>query len=135
MTDCHQVSNNLISALRANKLLRKSCQGYLTLVRNTQVDEEKLEYVPIVCDFPDVFPEEFHGLPHDREIEFSIDLIRSIPPISIPPYRMTPTELNELREQLQDLLNKGFIRASTFPWGAPILFAKKKDGSMQLCIE
>ena len=129
------VPNNLISSLRANKLLRRGCQGYLALIRNIQAGEEKLENVPIVCEFSDVFPEELPGLSLDREIEFSVDLIPGTQPISIPPYRMAPAELKELREQLQDLLDKGFIRASTSPWDAPVLFVKKKDGSMQLCVD
>ncbi|CAJ2633781.1 unnamed protein product [Trifolium pratense] len=127
--------HNLISALRANKLLRRGCQGYLAVVTNIQWDEGKLEKVPIASEFPDVFPEDLPGLPPDREIEFSIELVPDTQPISIPPYRMAPAELKELKEQLQDLLDKGFIRASTSPWGAPVLFVKKKDGSMRLCVD
>jgi hypothetical protein len=127
--------HNLISALRANKLLRRGCQGYLAVINDLQRGEGSLEKVPIACEFQDVFPEELPGLPPDREIEFSIDLVPNTQPISIPPYRMAPAELKELKEQLQDLLDKGFIRASTSPWGAPVLFVKKKDGSMRLCID
>ena len=85
--------------------------------------------------FPDVFSEDLPGLPPDREAEFTIDLVPSIGPISKAPYRMVPTELKELKEKLQDLLDKGFIRTSASPWGAPVLFVKKKDGSMRLCID
>ena len=85
--------------------------------------------------FPDVFSEDLPGLPPDREVEFTIDLVPSIGPISKAPYRMVLTELKELKEQLQDLLDKGFIRTSASPWGAPVLFVKKKDGSMRLCID
>ena len=85
--------------------------------------------------FPDVFFEDLPGLPPDREVEFTIDLVPSIGPISKAPYRMVLTELKELKEQLQDLLDKGFIRTSASPWGAPVLFVKKKDGSMRLCID
>ena len=85
--------------------------------------------------FPDVFSEDLPGLPPDREVEFTIDLVPSIGPISKAPYRMAPTELKELKEQLQDLLDKGFIRPSASPWGALVLFVKKKDGSMRLCID
>ncbi|CAJ2662068.1 unnamed protein product [Trifolium pratense] len=127
--------HNLISALRANRLLRRGCQGYLAVVTNIQWGEGKLEKIPIASEFPDVFPEDLPGLPPDREIEFSIELIPDTQPISIPPYRMAPAELKELKEQLQDLLDKGFIRASTSPWGAPVLFVKKKDGSMRLCVD
>ncbi|CAJ2645621.1 unnamed protein product [Trifolium pratense] len=127
--------HNLISALRANRLLRRGCQGYLAVVTNIQWGEGKLEKILIASEFPDVFPEDLPGLPPDREIEFSIELVPDTQPISIPPYRMAPAELKELKEQLQDLLDKGFIRASTSPWGAPVLFVKKKDGSMRLCVD
>ncbi|XP_073219602.1 uncharacterized protein [Cicer arietinum] len=129
------VPHNQISALATNKLMRRGCQVYLTVVRDTQVAEEKLEKISIACEFPDVFPKELPGLPPDREIEFSIDLVPNTHPISIPPYRMAPAELKELREHLQDLLDKGFIRPSSSPWGAPVLFVKKKDGSMRLCVD
>src|SRR5262249_34828909 len=71
----------------------------------------------------------------DREIEFCIDVVAGTAPISLPPYRMAPAELRELKEQLQELLDQGFIRPSTSPWGAPVLFVKKKDGSLRLCID
>ena len=75
------------------------------------------------------------GLPPDRELEFAIYLLPSTTPISIPPYRMSPTELKELKVQLQDLVHKGFVRPNVSPWGAPVLFVKKKDGSFRLCID
>ncbi|XP_073222488.1 uncharacterized protein [Cicer arietinum] len=109
------VPHNQISALTTSKLMRRGCQAYLALVRNTQVAEEKLEKFPIACEFPDVFPEELLGLSPDREIEFSIDLFPNTHPISIPSYRMALAELKELREQLQDFLDKGFIRPSSSP--------------------
>ena len=74
-------------------------------------------------------------MPPDREIEFSIDLLLGSGPISKALYRMAPVELKELKEELQELLDKGFIRPSVSPWGAPVLFVKKKDGSMRLCID
>ncbi|GJT04956.1 hypothetical protein Tco_0839418 [Tanacetum coccineum] len=83
----------------------------------------------------DVFPDELPGLPPAREIEFGIELIPSAEPISKAPYRMAPVELKELKEQLQEMLENGFIRPSVSPWGAPVLFVKKKDGSMRLCID
>ena len=89
----------------------------------------------LFVNFPDVFPEELPGLPPDREIEFCIDVVPGTVPISLPPYRMAPAELKELKEQLQDLLDKGLVRPSTSPWGAPVLFVKKKDGSLRLCID
>ena len=86
-------------------------------------------------EFLDIFPEELPGLPPHREIEFRIDVVSDTAPISMPPYRMAPAELKELKEQLQELLDKGFIRPSTSPWGAPVLFVKKKDGTFRLCID
>ena len=86
-------------------------------------------------EFPDVFPEDLPGLPPDREVEFTIDIIPGTAPISKAPYRMAPAEMKELKTQLQDLLDKGFIRPSVSPWGAPVLFVKKKDGSMRLCVD
>ncbi|KAL0537111.1 hypothetical protein IC582_026081 [Cucumis melo] len=90
---------------------------------------------PVVRDYPDVFPEELPGLPPHREVEFAIELEPGTVPISRAPYRMAPAELKELKVQLQELLDKGFIRPSVSPWGAPVLFVKKKDGSMRLCID
>ena len=89
----------------------------------------------MVEEFPDVFPDELPVLPPDREIEFCIDLIPGAQPVSIPPYRMATAELTELRKQLDELLEKGFIRSSTSPWGALILFSKKTDGSLRICVD
>ncbi|GKD65771.1 putative reverse transcriptase domain-containing protein [Tanacetum coccineum] len=86
-------------------------------------------------EFADVFPDELPGLPPAREIEFGIELIPGAEPISKAPYRMAPVELKELKEQLQEMLENGFIRPNVLPWGAPVLFVKKKDGSMRLCID
>ena len=95
----------------------------------------KLEDIFVVREFLDVFLEDLSGLPPDREIEFSIDLLPGSSPISKAPYRMALVELRELKAQLQELLDKGFIRPSVSPCGAPVLFVKKMDGSMQLCID
>ena len=97
--------------------------------------ESHIEDVPVVCEFPDVFPEELSGLPPPREVEFTIELVSGAEPISKAPYRMAPLELQELKEQLQELLDRSVIRPSVSPWGAPVLFVKKKDGSMRLCID
>ncbi|KAD2805327.1 hypothetical protein E3N88_38704 [Mikania micrantha] len=94
-----------------------------------------LKEVPVVCQFPDVFPEDLTNIPPDREVEFRIDLVPGAKPVAKAPYRLAPTEMKELMTQLQDLLNKGFIRPSISPWGAPVLFVKKKDGSMRMCID
>ncbi|GAU50355.1 hypothetical protein TSUD_283640 [Trifolium subterraneum] len=91
--------------------------------------------IPIVREYLDVFPEEINSLPPESEIEFSIDLVPGSQPISIAPYRMSPLELRELKSQLEELLQKHFIRPSVSPWGAPVLLVKKKDGTMRLCID
>ena len=91
--------------------------------------------IPTVSDFPDVFPKELPGLPPQREIEVVIDVVPGATLASITPYRMAPVELKELKFQLQELLEKRFIRPSVSPWGAPVLFVKKKDGTLRLCID
>ena len=91
--------------------------------------------VLIVSDFPDVFLDELPGLPPHREIEFKLDLYPRTEPISIAPYHIAPLELKELRKQLDQLLNIGFIRLSTSPWGAPVLFVKKHDETLRLCTD
>ncbi|GAU45129.1 hypothetical protein TSUD_135590 [Trifolium subterraneum] len=91
--------------------------------------------ISIVREYLDVFREEVNSLPPEREIEFSIDLVPGSQPISVAPYRMSPLELRELKSQLEELLQKHFIRPSISPWGAPVLLVKKKDGTMRLCID
>jgi hypothetical protein len=95
----------------------------------------KVKDIPVVCEFPDVFPDDLLGMPPDRGIEFVIELQPGTAPISKRPYRMPPNELAELKIQLQDLLDKGFIHPSASPWGCPALFVKKKDNSLRLCVD
>ena len=116
-------------------MLRKGCQGYLVYVVETEKEGILVDEIPVVREFPDVFPDDIAGLPLDREVEFTIDLIPRTESISIPSYRVPPAELRELKAQLEELLSKGFIRPSISPWGAPVLFVKKKDGSLRLCID
>ncbi|KAA3474417.1 Retrotransposon protein [Gossypium australe] len=108
---------------------------YLAYVLDIKVSEKKIESAPIVCEFPDVFPEELPGLPPVREVEFAIKLVAGTSPISIALYRMALTDLKELKAQLHELTDRGFARPSFSPWGAPVLFVKKKDGSMRMCID
>jgi hypothetical protein len=82
-----------------------------------------------------VFPNELLGVPPEREVEVTIDILPDTSPIAQSPYRMAPAELAELKIQLQELLDKGFIRPSNSPWGAPVLFVKKKHGTLRLCID
>ncbi|KAL4026597.1 hypothetical protein IC575_015033 [Cucumis melo] len=125
----------VISAMRASKLLSQGTWSILASVVDTREVDVSLSSEPVVRDYLDVFPEELLGLPPHREIEFAIELEPDTVPISRAPYRMVPAELKELKVQLQELLDKGFIRPSVSPWGAPVLFVKKKDGSMRLCID
>jgi len=99
------------------------------------VQAKSLADIPVVCDFPDVFPDDLPGLPLDREVEFKIELLPGIAPISIRPYRMPPNELAELKTQLNELLKKGLIRPSSSPWGCPAIFVKKKDQSLRMCVD
>ena len=96
---------------------------------------QDLDLPQVVCEYGDVFPDELLGLPPQRVVDFGIELHPGTSPISMTPHRMTPVELQELRVQLQELLDKGFIRPSTSPWGASVLFAKKKDKTLRLCID
>ena len=100
-----------------------------------EAGKETVGDVLVVREFADVFPEELHGIPPERQVEFRIDLVPGAAPIAKAPYRLAPPEMQELSTQLQELLDKGFIRPSSSPWGAPILFVKKKDGSHQMCID
>ena len=126
-----EIAPSFINSMTASKMLRKGCQGYLAFVVDRRQEGTRMEDIPIVKEFPD----DISGLPPDREVELTIDLIPGTEPISIPPYRMAPAELRELKAQLEELLSKGFIRPTISPWGAPVLFVKKKDGSLWLCID
>ena len=99
----------VISALEAKRLLHKGCETYLAHVINKSSSEVTLDNVLVVCEFPNVFLEDLSGLPPDREFEFGIELLPGSAPVFMPPYRMAPVELKELKIQLQDLVDKGFI--------------------------
>ncbi|WVZ81066.1 hypothetical protein U9M48_028491 [Paspalum notatum var. saurae] len=99
-------------------------------------EAQLIEKIPVVSDFPDVFPEKLPGLPPDRDVEFAIELVLGTAPVSKRPYRMAPDELKELKTQLQEQLDKGFIRPSSSPWGCPALFVEKKgQGGKRLCVD
>jgi hypothetical protein len=91
--------------------------------------------IRVVRDFPDVVLEELLGMPPDRKVEFVIDLLPGITPISKRPYRMLVEEFKELKKQLTELQEAGYIRLSSSPWGAPVLFVQKKDGSQRMCVD
>ncbi|GKB07462.1 putative reverse transcriptase domain-containing protein [Tanacetum coccineum] len=104
-------------------------------VMEKKSDDKRLEDIPVVREFLEVFPEDLPGLPPIRQVEFQIDLIPGAAPVAHAPYRLAPSEMQELSNQLQELADRGFIRPSTSPWGAPVLFVKKKDGSFRMCID
>ena len=128
-------TKKFLTMVQTKRLLRQGCDAYLAHVVDTKRETPEIHTIPIVNEFEDVFPKDLPGLPPDREIEFAIDLAPGTAPVSKAPYRLAPVEMKELADQLQDLLNKGMIRPSVSPWGAPVLFVKKKDGSMRLCID
>ncbi|KAJ9542719.1 hypothetical protein OSB04_029225 [Centaurea solstitialis] len=125
------------SVAKAGRYLRHGCAGYLAYAMTNSAEEKKLSIadVPVVSEYPDVFPEDLPGIPPEREVEFGIDLVPGVAPVARTPYRLAPPELQDLSNQLQELSAKGFIRPSSSPWGAPILFVKKKDGSLRMCID
>ena len=94
-----------------------------------------LENILVLKYFSDVFPEKLPGIPPEREVDLSIEILSRTTPTSRAPYRMAPIELKELKIQLQELLDKGFIRPSVSPWGAHVLLVKKKDGTLRMCID
>ncbi|GJW36819.1 putative reverse transcriptase domain-containing protein [Tanacetum coccineum] len=102
---------------------------------STKANEPTLSNIPIVRDFEDVFPNDLSGLPPQRQVEFRIFLIPGATPVAKSPNRLAPSEMQELSEQLQELQDKGFIRPSHSPWGALVLFVKKKDGSFRMCVD
>ncbi|KAD5802711.1 hypothetical protein E3N88_14071 [Mikania micrantha] len=125
----------IISCMRAQKFLRKGCYAFLAHVTEHNSSPKQITDIPVVKDFPEVFPEDISGLPPVRQVEFRIDLIPGAAPVAKAPYRLAPSEMQELSGQLQELLDKCFIRPSFSPWGAPVLFVKKKDGSFRMCID
>ncbi|XP_074349376.1 uncharacterized protein LOC141689096 [Apium graveolens] len=133
--DRQMIPSCLVSALKAFKMIRNGCDAYLAHVVDTNATTSKFEDISVVKEFSEVFPEELPGMPPDRDTEFSIELLPGTTPISNSPYRMAPVELKELKKQLIELLEKGYIRPSVSPWGTPVLFVKKKDGTMRLCTD
>ncbi|XP_070668054.1 uncharacterized protein [Malus domestica] len=129
------VWHGVISTIRAKKLLEKSCQGYLAHVVLNDKVPSNVENVRVIRHFPNVFPDDLPGLPSDQDMEFTIDLLQGTDLISLTPYLMAPSELRELKIQLQELVDKGFIQPSTSPWGAPVLFIDLRSGYYQLKIK
>ncbi|KAG7556957.1 Reverse transcriptase domain [Arabidopsis suecica] len=125
----------VISAIQAERMLEKGCEAYIATITTHEVGASaELKDIPIANEFSDVF-EAVSCLPPDRSDPFTIELKPGTTPISKAPYRMAPAEMAELKKQLEELLDKGFIRPSSSPWGALVLFVKKKDDSFRLCID
>ncbi|KAD4180372.1 hypothetical protein E3N88_28963 [Mikania micrantha] len=125
----------IVSCIKARKYLRKKYYAFLAHVVKKKPEKKAVGDVPVIRDYPDVFPEDLPGLPPIRQVEFRIDLVPGANPVAKSPYRLAPAEMQELSSQLQELLDKGFIRPSFSPWVAPVLFVKKKDGSFRMCID
>ncbi|GJU86937.1 putative reverse transcriptase domain-containing protein [Tanacetum coccineum] len=146
LTFCSNESSNgresrltVISCSKAQEYMAKGCQVFLAQIstkkEGDKSERKQIKDVPIIRDFPEVFTKNLPGLPPARPVEFQIDLIPGAAPVARAPYRLAPSEMKELSEQLQELSDKGFIRPSSSPWGAPVLFVKKKDGSFRMCID
>ncbi|GKB96223.1 putative reverse transcriptase domain-containing protein [Tanacetum coccineum] len=126
---------SLISCIKTERYISRGYQVFIAQVMEKKSDEKRLEDIPVVREFLEGFPENLPGLPPVRQVEFQIDLILGAVPVARAPYRLAPSEMQELSNQLQELADRGFIRPSTSPWGAPVLFVKKKDGSFRMCID
>nr|GEX53354.1 putative reverse transcriptase domain-containing protein [Tanacetum cinerariifolium] len=124
---------NIILCVKAQKYLSKGCDVFLARVTMKEAKDKlkgkRLEDVPIVRDSLEVFPEDLSGIPPTRQVEFQIDLVPSAASVAWAPYRLAPSEMKELAEQLQELCDKGFIRPSSSPWGAP---GEKEEAAFQL---
>nr|GFA28917.1 putative reverse transcriptase domain-containing protein [Tanacetum cinerariifolium] len=131
----HESRLNIISYTK----MLKGCLIFLAHVTTKGAEdksnEKRLEDVPIVQDFPEVFPEDLPGIPPTRQVKSQINLLPGAAPVARAPYRLAPSEMKELLDQLKKLAENGFIRPSSSPWGAPVLFFKKKDGSFRMCID
>ncbi|GKE33782.1 putative reverse transcriptase domain-containing protein, partial [Tanacetum coccineum] len=130
---------NIIPCTKAQMYLLNGCDVFLAHITTKETknksEGKQLEDMPIVRDFLEVFPEDLPGIPPSRQVEFQIVLVPGAAPIALAPYRLAPSEIKELAEQLQELSNKGFIRPISSPWGAPVLFVKKKDRAFRMCID
>nr|GEU75767.1 putative reverse transcriptase domain-containing protein [Tanacetum cinerariifolium] len=133
--DRNQSRFKIISCIKARKYIENVCKLFLAQVTGKVSREKRVEDVPVIHDFPEVFLEDLPGLQPPRQVKFRIDLIPGATPVARAPYRLAPSEIKELSEQLKELSEKGFIRPSSSPWGAPVLFVKKKDGSFRMCID
>jgi hypothetical protein len=130
-----KIGGKFLTAEQAYKSLDDEASVFMMFASLKESSDKGVGDLPVVQEFPEVFPDDITKLPPEREVEFAIDLVPRTSPISIAPYRMSASELGELKQQLEELLEKQFIRPSVSPWGAPVLLVKKKDGSMRLCVD
>ncbi|XP_024990677.1 uncharacterized protein LOC112524966 [Cynara cardunculus var. scolymus] len=128
-------SLKMVSCVKICKYMRKKCVVFLDHVSEWKSEEKHIQDIPVVRNYPEVFLDDLSGLPPSRQVEFRIDLVPGAAPVAKAPYRLALAEMQELSGLLQELLNKGFIRPSSSPWEAPILFVKKKDGTFRMCID
>jgi len=124
-----------LTTKQLNQLERDGILMFSLIASLSVENEAVIDRLPVVNEFPEVFPDEIPDVPPEREVEFSIDLVPGTKPVSMAPYRMSASELAELKKQLEELLDKKFVRPSVSPWGAPVLLVKKKDGNMRLCTD
>ncbi|GKD59949.1 reverse transcriptase domain-containing protein, partial [Tanacetum coccineum] len=126
---------SLISYIKTERYISRGCQVFIAQVMEKKSDDKRMEDIQVVREFSEVFPEDLPGLPPVHQVEFQINLILGAALVARAPYRLAPSEMQELSNQLQELANQGFIQPSTSPWGAPVLFVKKKNGSFRMCID
>ncbi|GJR36977.1 putative nucleotidyltransferase, ribonuclease H [Tanacetum coccineum] len=125
---------SLISYIKTERYISRGCQVFIAQVMEKKSDDKRMEDIQVVREFSEVFPEDLPGLPPVHQVEFQINLILGAALVARAPYRLAPSEMQELSNQLQELANQGFIQPSTSPWGAPVLFVKKKNGSFRMCL-
>nr|GFB27569.1 hypothetical protein [Tanacetum cinerariifolium] len=125
----------VIYYIKVRKYKERGSQLFMAQVTEKEPAKKQLQDMPVICNFLEVFPDDLPGLPPPRKVEFKIGLIPGAAPITRAPYRLAPSKLKELSNQLKELSEKGFIRPSSSPWRAPMLFMKKKDGSFRMCID
>jgi hypothetical protein len=132
--DCTKKSITVVNGGGTNVKFA-AAQPARKLLCHSSVATTSLEDISVVCEYSDVFPQELPGMPTDRDIEFVIELVPGTGPIAQKPYRMNPAKLDEMKSQLHDMLRKGLIRPSASPWGSPVIFVDKREGTSRLCVD
>jgi hypothetical protein len=130
-----RVGEKILTVEQVKKSLDNEACVFMMFASMKEGVEKGVGDLPVVRDFPELFPDDITDLPPEREVELAIDLVQGTSPISTAPYRMSASKLGEMKKQLEELLDKQFIRPSVSPWRAPVLLVKMKDGSMRLCVD